>query len=208
MADMEKDKIEAIKKWLGTGSIDIFGRSFAGKDTQCRELAKLLDGAFLSGGEILRNSTLPTSVREKTDSGYFTPNDVYNKTVLPHLYKPEFKNKALILSSFGRWHDEEDDVLRVAKESGHELKATIYLHIDENIVWQRWNKLIHTKDRGERADDTQEALKNRLEEFKDKTMPVLDFYRKDGILIEINGNQSSDAVTEEIINKLYEFSRI
>lgn len=121
MANMEKDKIKAIKEWLGTGSIDLFGRSFAGKDTQCRKLAKLLDGAFLSGGEILRNSTLSTSVREKTDQGYFTPNEVYNEKVLPHLYRPELKNKALILSSFGRWHDEEDDVLQAASKSGHEL---------------------------------------------------------------------------------------
>lgn len=80
------------------------------------------------------------------------------------------------------------------------------MHIDENIVWQRWNKLIHTQDRGERADDTREALENRLEEFKDKTMPVLDFYRDKNLLIEVTGNQSPYEVTKEIIEKLYKFS--
>ena len=47
-------KIELIKAWLGTGSINIFGLPMSGKDTQGLKLAEALDAKFLSSGLIIR----------------------------------------------------------------------------------------------------------------------------------------------------------
>jgi cytidylate kinase len=49
-----EQKIEIIKNWLGTGSINVFGLPFSGKDTVGIRLAELLGAKFLSSGLILR----------------------------------------------------------------------------------------------------------------------------------------------------------
>src|ERR1700741_1102728 len=97
-------EIQTIKKWLGTGSINVFGLPFAGKDTHSQELAVQLDGKILGGGEILRNSIIPDHVRELIDEGHLAPTEDYIRIVLPYLSKEEFADKPLILSSVGRWH--------------------------------------------------------------------------------------------------------
>ena len=50
------ENIERIKSWLGSGSINIFGMPFSGKDTVGTRLADVLDGKFLSSGAILREA--------------------------------------------------------------------------------------------------------------------------------------------------------
>ena len=60
-------------------------------------------------------------------------------------------------------------------------------------------------DRGERKDDNDiETFRTRLEEFRTKTKPVLEHYKDLGILITVNGNQSREAVFNELVEKLYE----
>ena len=49
-----EEKINLIKRWLGTGSINIFGMPFSGKDTVGVRLAQDLNGRFLSSGLIMR----------------------------------------------------------------------------------------------------------------------------------------------------------
>jgi len=53
-----------------------------------------------------------------------------------------------------------------------------------------------------RADDKPEAIRKRLEEFKNEVIPVIKHYREQGKLIEINGEQSIEDVFEEILSKL------
>ena len=48
-------KVSNIKKWLGTGSINIFGLPMSGKDTVGKRLAELIGGEFLSSGDIIRD---------------------------------------------------------------------------------------------------------------------------------------------------------
>lgn len=52
----------------------------------------------------------------------------------------------------------------------------------------------------QRADDQPEPIKRRLALYFDQTAPLLDYYRERGLLVEIDGNRSMDAVTADIIN--------
>jgi len=70
-----------------------------------------------------------------------------------------FKDKPLILSSVGRWHGEEEMVIKSLRDSGHELKAVIHLEISEQESYKRWQNRDINNDRGERYDDTEEILK-------------------------------------------------
>ena len=59
-------------------------------------------------------------------------------------------------------------------------------------------------DRGERKDDLDLAtFHTRLEEFRTKTLPVIEHYRDLGLLINVNGDQDRDSVFNEIVEKLY-----
>lgn len=198
---MEKDH-EILTAWLGTGSINIFGRPFAGKDTQGKLLAALCDGILLGGGEILRGSTMPAHIQAAMKTGKLIPTEDYISIVLPYLSQPHLSDKPLILSSVGRWHGEEDGVIGATRASGHPLKAVIYLKLDENAVRERWRQTHHTTERGLRHDDTEAILEIRLKEYRDKTLPVIETYRQLGLLIEIDASQTPDKVMEDIVAQL------
>ena len=200
-------EIQTIKEWLGAGSINIFGLPFAGKDTHGEELAEKLDGIILSGGDILRSSIIPEEGRKLMDAGHLFPTDDFVKIVLPYLSHSEFAGKPLILSSVGRWHGEEQGVLQATHESGHELKAVIFLHVDQSVALERWELSQQNMSRGERADDAHHTLDTRFEEFAIKTLPVIDFYRDKGLLIEVDGTLPIARVSQDIIDKLVEFSQ-
>lgn len=196
--------VTALKKWLGTGSINIFGRPFAGKDTQGRILAQTFGGTLLGGGDILRNSEIPEHVKNALHNGELVPTKDYVDIVLPYLSQKEFAGKPLILSSVGRWIGEEQGVIEALKEAGHSLKAVVYLDLPEEVVLERWQALEHHDNRGGRHDDTEEILEKRLNEYRTKTLPVLDEYSKLGLLIVINGNQIPSKVSQDIIDALSE----
>jgi len=203
----QSDQIAAIKSWLGTGSINIFGLPFAGKDTHGQELAEQLDGLVLGGGDILRNSVIPDHVRKEIDAGKMAPTDEYIQIVLPYLSRPEFAHKPLVLSSVGRWHGEEDGVMMAAKASGHAIKAVIYLNIDKKTALERWEHATKHATRGERADDAQHKLDTRFAEFTTKTLPVIDYYRQKGLLIDIDGKPDVAKVSQHILDALFALSK-
>ncbi|MGK2896359.1 MAG: adenylate kinase family protein [Candidatus Saccharimonadales bacterium] len=195
-----------IKSWLGTGSINIFGRPFAGKDTQGKVLAETFDAALLGGGDILRNSKIPLHVDEALRRGELIPSDDYVKIVLPYLSKEEFAGTPVVLSSVGRWIGEEQGVIQALEAAKHPLRAVIYLDLPEGAVHQRWQALAVHDNRGGRYDDTEKILDKRLDEFRKKTLPVLNEYEKYGLLITIDGNQPSELVTADILTGLATFA--
>lgn len=198
--------IERIAEWLGSGSINIFGVPFAGKDTQGERLARDLGAIRLSGGEILRNSVIPPHVKEAIDAGQLAPTKEYVDIVLPYLSRDEFKGKPLVLSSVGRWKGEEQGVLEVAEKSGHPIKAVLLLSISEETLRRRWRKAMETGDRGERADDAEHLLDTRLAEYREKTLPVIDTYRQMGLLFEVSTDDEKDIVYQHILDGLLEFT--
>ena len=135
------------------------------------------------------------------------PQNDFTSIVLPHLSKEVYSGKPLVLSSIGRWHGEEPAVMRATVSSGHPMLAVIYLELDEDEVISRWGLFGKEQDRGIRKDDKGESLRIRLKEFRNKTEPVIEFYRSKNMLIEVNGNDAVDVVTGNIIRKLANFAR-
>lgn len=197
------DKIATIKEWLGTGSINIFGLPMSGKDTQGIKLAEILGAKFLSSGIIIR------AMEERTKNNYskygaLIPSNVFYEWVLPYFERQDLVDFPLVLSSIGRWQGEEDQVMSIASDSGHDIKAVILLNISEADVEQRFETAKTLNDRGDRFDDKDiEIFKTRLKEFREKTMPVLQHYNSLGLLVEVNGDQSREKVFNEIVEKLY-----
>ena len=203
---MNTNQIDEIRSWLGTGSINIFGRQYAGKDTQCELLAKDFGGAVISGGDVLRKSVIPQHVAEAINAGHFSPTDEYRAIVTPYLSKSEFVGIPLFLSTLGRMKGEETTIIEAARKSGHEIKAVIFLDISEEMVWQRYHdsKLNNTRD--VRDDDDDEALARRLKLFNESTIDVINHYRELGLLIDIDGTPDTETVYKNILTELHKLA--
>ncbi len=200
------DNVKTIKKWLDSGSINIFGLPFSGKDTQGNILAETFDGVMISSGDILRHDHGNKQIQEIMAEGGIIPSELFEQIVLPYLSRKELMGRPLILSSVGRSEGEEPIIMHATENSGHPIKAVIILNLSEEDVWSRFDEAKLEHDRGERLDDKAEALKHRLEEFQNKTLPVIRFYRQHRLLVEIDGTLPKEDVTQQIIDKLYELA--
>ncbi|MBQ6396439.1 nucleoside monophosphate kinase [Candidatus Saccharibacteria bacterium] len=205
------EKLVAIKDWLGTGSVNIFGLPMSGKDTVGVRLAEALGGKFLSSGLIIR-AMEQANRRHLTDGGELIRTDLFYDWVLPYFDKEEIKDYPLILSSIGRWSGEEDRVLERAERSGHPIRAAVILNVSEADVEKRWktvsSSLEASQARGLRADDKKsEVFQKRIDEFRNKTRPVLLRYRSLGLLVEVKADMDKDSVFIELVNRLFDFSQ-
>ncbi|HXR49781.1 MAG TPA: nucleoside monophosphate kinase [Verrucomicrobiae bacterium] len=202
---LNANQISKIKSWLGTSSLNIFGRPFAGKDTQGKILSDMFDGQLLGGGDILRNSTIPERSQQALKQGLLIPTDEYLEIVLPYFSQDAFKDKPFILSSVGRWHGEEPGVLEATERSGHPIKVVLYLDIPEEAARVRRHKSREERsrgDRGSRHDDAPEIFETRLKEFRQKTLPVIEYYQATPLFAHIDANRPGVEVTAQILEEL------
>ncbi len=196
-----------IAQWLSTGSLNLFGRPFAGKDTQGSVLAEHFNGVLLSSGDILRHDHGNKRVQEIMAAGGIIPSDLFAEIVVPYLSREELQGKTLILSEVGRVHGEAEVILAATEKAGHPTKAVITLELSDEEVWRRFEASQQDHDRGERADDKREVLQTRVDAYREKVVPVINYYRDLGLLIEIDGSQPKEKVTQDILDGLLRFAQ-
>lgn len=202
-----EEKVAKIKAWLGTGSINVFGLPFSGKDTVGLRLAELLGAKFLSSGLILRAAEVEDKeLAKELAAGNLAPTDTFRRIIMPYFGREDLANFPLVLSSVGRWSGEEFDIMSAAADGGHEIKAVLLLNISEDEVKKRWEVSRVVGDRGMRSDDREKhILDNRIKEFIEKTMPVIETYRDNGMLVPIHATGERDEVFNTVIDELCKF---
>lgn len=200
------EQLEKIKAWLGTGCINIFGLPMSGKDTVGINLAECLGGRFLSSGIIVRAMEQELG-QDMSGNGQLIPSNLFYDWVLPYFEKEELKSSALVLSSIGRWGGEEDQVMAVAKAAGHPIKAVVMLQLSEQSAIERWEAAKMLNDRGLRADDADpKVFETRINEYREKTVPVLRHYQELGLLIPVSATGSRDQVFANVVEALANFA--
>ena len=176
----------------------------SGKDTVGIRLAEDLNGKFLSSGLIIR-SVEKNENKDLTASGKLIPTNDFYDIVLPYFKREDLSGYPLILSSVGRWKGEEDTVMQAAKEAEHHIKLVNALNISEADVINRWQTARTLGDRGDRPDDAKiEVFQTRIEEFKEKTLPVLMRYQQLGLLISVQADMSRDEVYQAVVDAIYQ----
>lgn len=199
-------QIQQIKAWLGIGSINVFGLPMSGKDTVGVQLAEKLGAKFLSSGMIIR-AMEQAQGKSLTHDGKLVPSNVFYDWVLPYFERDDLWKYPLVLSSIGRWAGEEDEVLSVAKNSGHTIRAAILLQLSDQDVIERWEAAKLLGDRGLRKDDSDpQIFQTRIAEFHEKTVPVLRHYQELGLLVSVPANASRERVFENTVNALASFA--
>lgn len=162
------------------------GPAGSGKSTQADLLAEKLGIPHIQMGDIIRASTDP-EVQKIIASGVLVPDTLAMRLLADELSNQKYDNGFVI--------DGVPRTIYQAQNLPFEPDVVIYLAVrdSENI-----KRLLLRK----RADDTQELIKKRLAIYHAETAPVLDFYRANGKLFEINGELSVEVIFEDILNKL------
>lgn len=172
----------------------LIGIQGAGKSTQGNFLAERYDIPYLSSGHIFREMAKEKTqigrwLKETINSGALVPDDKTLEIILTYLEKPEYQ-KGYILDGFPR-----TTVQAEAFNGG--VDKVVFLEVsDKEALWRIAGRI------SDRQDETVQAIKKRIGLFHELTQPVIDFYKKEGKLLTVDGEKDIDGVSEDIVKEL------
>lgn len=205
----------------------LMGLPGAGKGTQAEKIVDEYKIPHISTGDIFRaamkNGTpMGLEAKKFIDKGELVPDEVTNVIVKERLAKDDV-NDGYMLDGFPRNMAQAEALDEFGKELGKSLNCVINIHVDPESLMERltgryicrdcgatYHKVFNpTKVEGtcdrcggheffQREDDKPETVKNRLDVNIKMNTPLLDFYKKQGLLHEVNGNQDIDKVFADI----------
>ena len=179
--------------------IVLIGIQGAGKSTQGNFLSEKYSIPYLSSGHIFRSmakekSQLGRWLKETINSGALVPDEKTLEIILTYLEKPEYSN-GYILDGFPRTEVQAD-----AFNGG--VDCVVFLNVsDKEALWRIAGRV------SDRDDETVHAIRRRIELFHELTQPVIEYYRKQGKLIEIDGEEDIDTVFATILEKIEKITK-
>ncbi len=208
-------------------NIILLGAPGAGKGTQAVVLAREKGLAHIASGDLFREAQnsgteLGNLVKSYMEKGDLVPDNVTVKMILERINQPDCAN-GFLLDGFPRTMAQAEALDSALNKEGKQIDKVIYVKVpNEELVKRlsgRWicrncQAPFHSVDAppkvagkcdhcgGElyqRADDNEETVRNRLDVFMKQTSPLIDYYTKADKLVEVNGNQSVDAVSRDIL---------
>lgn len=178
------------------------GRSGAGKDTQISMLQKSVPNLFRVGtGDLMRAlAKQPTDagIRVKTvlENGGLMNDDIAVMLWTSAIAHGLLPGQGLVCDGFPRRLLEAQSLDRFLEWLDRKEDAKIiYIDVSREEAFRR------LKARA-REDDTDDRIQSRLDWFEKDTQPVIDYYANQHRLIDINGEQSVEAVAQEIFSKI------
>lgn len=179
-------------------NILIYGIQGSGKSTQGKLLSQRLHLPYLSTGHIFRElSRRPTPegryIKETLAAGVLVPDEIVIPTVERYLSKPEYQN-GWILDGFPR-------NLKQTKKFKNKINVVFYVKIsDKEALW----RLSFRRDpQGNiREDETLKGIRQRIHLFHKVTAPVIEHYRKQDLVIDIDGERKIDEISDDIMSKI------
>jgi adenylate kinase len=175
--------------------IVFIGPPGSGKGTQAHELQKRLGVAHLSTGEMLRDAVqagtpLGLEAARSMQSGKLVSDDVVVGIVAQRLDGSDCKFGCLF-DGFPRTVPQAETLDRMLHQRGDRIDLALELRVNPDALVQR------LLARG-RIDDQMETIGERFREYERLTQPLLDYYRRQGILRVINGDSSPGEVFAQI----------
>jgi adenylate kinase len=178
------------------------GRPGSGKGTQGKMLAdKLGAPIFSTGGEfrsLARGDTyLGKRLKGAMESGELLPHWLASFTFEKVLFSLQPEEK-IVFEGACRTGPEAELMHEISLWLPRPYKA-VYLRISEEEAWKR---LLERAQKEARADDDKAAIRKRFEEYKTKNEAVIEHFRKEGSLVEIDGEHPIEEVHQAVLKAL------
>ena len=177
----------------------LLGPPGAGKGTQAKVLVESYGIPQLSTGDILRSAIqnrtpLGLAAKEVMDRGDLVSNDIVNGIVSDRLDAEDCK-AGFVLDGFPRTIGQAEALDGMLADKGMELDAVIEMTADADVLVAR---VINRAKESNRPDDNPEVIRKRLEVYKNDTAPLVDYYRKRGLVKTVDGMAPVEQVTAAI----------
>lgn len=184
----------------------IIGPQGAGKGTQAARVAPRFGLVHLSTGDLFREliekeSDLASEVRSYVEQGNLVPDDLTARVLFDALDRAAAESElaGALFDGYPRNRAQAEVLDRVVADRGEELAAVVHLTVPTEVLLERIRNRAEIEGR---VDDTPEAIKRRLDIYFSETEPLIDMWRSRGMVLDINGDQTMDEVTDDIISAL------
>ncbi len=213
----------------------LLGPPGAGKGTQAENIVAKYGIVHISTGDIFRknlkeNTPLGAEAKTYMDKGLLVPDDVTVAMVAGRLCEDDCK-KGYMLDGFPRTIAQAEALDAILKQKGDRLDCALVITADypaltERIVGRRicrdcgatYHVAFNPPEKAnvcgkcggalyQRDDDKEETVVKRLEEYDEKTSPLIRYYEEQGIARKVDGRQPIEKVAEDVAAVLDEFDR-
>jgi adenylate kinase len=200
----------------------IMGPQGAGKGTQAAKLEEETGATHIETGDLVRTeikqeTELGQKIKEYSDKGELVPDEIIIDMTKPYLEE----NDSWILDGFPRNKEQAKALDEALEEIGEQVDKVIVLEADDDALVERLSGRRQSDATGEiyhvehnpppeddeedpgpfvqRDDDTEDAIRTRLETYHEQTEPLKDYYEEKGILVTVDASKDIDEVTEEVL---------
>ena len=210
--------------------IIMLGAPGAGKGTQAKKIADRYQIPHISTGDIFRanikeGTELGRKAKSYMDQGLLVPDELTLELIMDRFQNPDCAN-GYVLDGFPRTIPQAEALTAALEKNGDSIDYAINVEVpDENIITRMSGRraclacgatyhvvYAPTKEEGVcdrcgeklvlRDDDKPETVKKRLDVYHSQTQPLIDYYTKQGKLVEVDGTQNVDAVFDAIVKIL------
>ena len=206
-------------------NIILFGPPGAGKGTQSNNIVNFFKLHKISTGDLLRNEVKNnTKLGDKINliikKGALVSDDIINDLIVNILSDNKFYNR-LIFDGYPRNLYQAKTLDILLKKYNQKISCVLCLNVDKNLIVKRilgrqictnceliFNEYYHPstiknhncgpKFLDKRSDDNEKTIISRYETYLEKTLPILDFYKEQNLLHQINGMADIDQIFKEI----------
>ena len=202
-------------------NIILFGPPGAGKGTQADNIVKNFNLHKVSTGDLLRNeiknnTKLSNKIKSIIENGSLVPDDIINSLIVKILSDKKFYNR-LIFDGYPRNLYQAKTLDILLKKYNQKISCVLCLNVDKHLIVKRilgrqmctnceliFNEYYHPstvknhncdpKFLDKRSDDNEKTIRNRIDTYLEKTLPILEFYKKQNLLYHINGMAKIDEI--------------
>ena len=177
----------------------IFGPPGAGKGTQSKYISKRFKLYQLSTGDLLRNeiknnTELGSKISSIINSGGLVSDEIVGNLIEKFVSNENYKNK-IIFDGYPRNLKQAESLDGLLKKYSQKIDIVLKLSVSLKTIKKR---ILERQTQEKRTDDNEEIAIKRYETYEKSTKPILEYYKKQNPIKEVNGEQKIEQINKEI----------